>query len=196
MGIKGISNIKNQILKIGLCLPVAILVLCATAQGRLGAQDLTGFAEPDEQPVTVSLVAEHTSIQPGSQTRVGVRFELEDGWHIYAEDPGDAGLPTAISWLPNPWVAFMPLEWPEPKEFVNPGDLHTFGYEEEVLLTSMLTLAPDAPIAEMLPIEANIKWLACSNVCIPGSAELQLTLSVSLAEPRHSIAAALFESKE
>ena len=66
-----------------------VLLLWAMALGLGGvtsmamdnpdAKPVKGFAVPQEQPVTVELIAEHASIQPGGTTRVGAHFEIEIG---------------------------------------------------------------------------------------------------------------------
>lgn len=163
---------------------------------------LCGFAKPEIEPVKAELIAEHGSIQPGGKTRVGVSFELEDGWHIYAEDPGDAGLATQVAWgSSSHWVQFGPLQWPKPQEFIDPGDIRTRGYSGAVVLHSTLTrnvpmvlrrniFPTDEP---QLQVRAEVKWLACKEICIPGGAQLELTLPVSEGKPALSTHANFFD---
>jgi thiol:disulfide interchange protein DsbD len=150
-----------------------------------------GFEEPPHQPVTATLIAEHASVQPGGQTRVGVLFELEEGWHIYGQNPGDAGLPTHITWRAPAGVSMDPLAWPPVEEFLDPGDLRTFGYSGAVVLASRLR-AP-AKAEGTLPIEAGVRWLACKEICIPGAATLTLSLPVTDTRPVLSTHAQLFD---
>jgi thiol:disulfide interchange protein DsbD len=44
---------------------------------------------------TVELISGHDSIQPGRNFQLGLKFQLEKGWHIYWTNPGDAGQPRA-----------------------------------------------------------------------------------------------------
>ena len=100
-----------------------------------------------------------------------MHFELEDGWHMYVEDPGDAGLPTTICWTGASDMTFGPLQWPPAQRFVDPGDIKTFGYAEAVVLFSRLSVSTQAAPDASLPIQARATWLACKEICIPGSAE-------------------------
>ncbi|MBI3009634.1 MAG: hypothetical protein HYY57_01435, partial [Candidatus Omnitrophica bacterium] len=77
----------------GLLLIGLLTILSGPAQAaeETGVNPLLSAQATDVHPVTASLIAEHASIQPGGQTRIGVHFEMEEGWHIYAQDPGDAG---------------------------------------------------------------------------------------------------------
>ena len=162
----------------------AILLLgtagAARAWGRADKPQRTGFAHPDIQPVKVELITEYASIQPGGSTWVGLHFDIAEGWHIYAPDnPGDAGIPTAIEWtVPND-ASMGPLVFPRPKEFVDPGDIHTFGYDGSVVLASTLRSPASQGSASEIPITAKVKWLACKALCVPGSAQLELSLPVS-----------------
>ena len=168
---------------------------CSKAQESAPTQR-KGFKALSEEPVNAELIAEHVSIQPGGSTRVGVKCRLENGWHIYAEEPGDAGLPTKIAWSGPSGVVFGPLPWPPAQQFVDPGDIRTFGYTGTVVLSSAMTLEPTAAPANPLSLRAHVEWLACKEICVPGSADLKLNLPVSAAAPIPSPHARLFSSEE
>ena len=179
--------------KTPLLIGVAVGSLLAGLSGVGQAEQLAPkFATPKEQPVTVELIAEHASIRPGGSTRVGVHFTIQEGWHIYAEQPGDAGMPTLVMWRKFPGVRFGDLKWPKPQEFTDPGDIHTRGYAKDVVLSSRLILLADT--RDTVPLEAQVQWLACHDVCIPGSERVMLSLPVSKESPKASPEAALFGS--
>ena len=164
----------------------------ASGEKPLGER-LKGFAAPEAQPVKAELIAEHASLQPGGKTRVGVSFKLEEGWHIYAKEPGDAGLPTKIAWSGPRGVTFGPLVWPAPQQFIDPGDIKTFGYSGAVVLVSQMTVSPKAKAGEPVRVAAKVEWLACKEICLPGSARLELALPVSESRPSLSTYANFFE---
>ena len=63
----------------------------------------TGDARAEGPPapadlVTADLVAESASIAPGTTLWLDVRLAVKPGWHVYWQNPGDSGLPTAIDW--------------------------------------------------------------------------------------------------
>lgn len=70
--------------------------------------------------------------------------------------------------------------------------LASFVYEESLLL--MLPVQAPAWIDESsnVTLKAKAEWLVCKEVCLPGSAELSLTLPVSGSEPNASSSAPLF----
>ncbi len=127
--------------------------------------------------VKASLLADRTAITPGKPFEVGVLLEMEPNWHTYWEYPGDAGLPTSITWtLPDGFGA-GPIQWPLPYRVVEPGDIEVYAYKDKVLL--LTTIVAPAEIKEAnVTLRAKVNWLVCAEICIPGSAELELSLPV------------------
>jgi len=135
---------------------------------------------------------------------VGIVFTIEPGWHIYADPSGDAGLPTKITWSGPGMVSFSPLPWPIPERFQDPGDITTYGYTGLVMLPARMQLtdftkqiegAYDLPVPGEIKIAAHVKWLACKQICVPGSADLSETMPVDYdgKSPTLSPHARLFE---
>ena len=128
--------------------------------------------------VSATLIANSGAFSPGKPILLGLHLEMAPGWHTYWLNPGDSGLPTALGLkLPPRWKA-APLQWPIPKKYVEPGELITYGYSGEVLL--MLEVTPPDDLAPGdVTLQARASWLACETTCVPGSAELELTLPVA-----------------
>ena len=128
--------------------------------------------------VTASLVSDTAGIVPGKPFEVGVLLEMAPRWHTYWEYPGDAGLPTAIAWtLPEGFVA-GPIQWPLPDRVIEPGEIEVYAYKDKVLL--LTAIVPPAKIAEKtVTLRAKVDWLVCEEICIPGSADLELSLPVT-----------------
>jgi len=151
-----------------LCLGAMLLPALASAQSPTSA-------------VKAQLVAERTSIRPGSPFRVALNFQIKPGWHIYWKNPGDTGLPTTVQWdLPKGFSAHD-LQWPVPRKFVSQG-LASYGYEGEVSLLALID--PPADLAPgIVPIRAHATWLACRIECTPGGADLSASLPVGSGAP-------------
>lgn len=132
--------------------------------------------------VIASLVPDTTAIQPGRPFQVGLRLKMAPHWHTYWRYAGDAGLPTRIDWtLPEGFTA-GPIQWPAPEQLVDPGDIVTYGYSEEVVLLTTIT-PPDSLDATDVTIGAVAKWLVCEEICVPGQADdLSVTLPVGQGE--------------
>ncbi|MFI4980882.1 MAG: thioredoxin family protein, partial [Nevskiales bacterium] len=61
------------------------------------------------------------------------------------------------------------------------GDIVNYGYGSEVLLPVQVTVPADWSGGSPVVLQAKAKWLVCKDICIPGSADLSLTLPVTAA---------------
>lgn len=152
---------------------LAILVIAAS---HVAAEPVrVGHVEAD-------LVSEVRSIQPGQPFWVGLEINLDEHWHVYWRNPGDAGLPPKLTWdLPEGFIA-EPIQWPYPKKFVVPP-LTSFGYSDKVLFPVRITPPVDLAEGEPVTLRTHAEWLVCAEACIPGETELSLTLPVSQLAP-------------
>ena len=66
------------------------------------------------QHVEAELVSERTAFVPGQATTVALRLKMAEGWHTYWQNPGDSGLPTAITWTLPAGVTAGAIQWPAP----------------------------------------------------------------------------------
>jgi thiol:disulfide interchange protein DsbD len=136
--------------------------------------------------VKATLLADTSAIVPGKPFTAGLLLRMAPGWHTYWKFSGDAGLPTEIKWnLPPGWKV-SEIQWPIPLKTKDPGDIETYGYQDEVLLIQQIT--PPAKI-DISPVKlsAEANWLVCEKICIPGVANLQLELPTSAtADPKNT----------
>ncbi|NGX46149.1 MAG: Thiol:disulfide interchange protein DsbD [Chlamydiae bacterium] len=149
------------------------------------------FAQPniDSEPVQAKLVAEEVAVVPGRPFWVGVELKMEKGWDTYWVNPGDSGFPTKVTWhLPDGWEA-GPLQWPYPEKFTT-DSLVGFGYTDSAVLLAQISPSSSTVIGEGVTLTADVNWLACNEQCVPGSAELSLTLPVQAEVPQKDSAVA------
>ena len=132
---------------------------------------------------TVELVAAQRSIEPGRPIEAGLRFTMEPHWHIYWKNSGDSGTPPALFWRLPEGFAAGPLEWPYPKKLESPP-LANYVYEGRVILPVRLETPRTLRSGGSVVLRAKADWLICRSECLPGSAELTLTLPVRAGLPR------------
>jgi len=128
--------------------------------------------------VKAELLADTNAIIPGKPFTIGLLLRMAPGWHSYWAFSGDAGLPTELKWkLPSGWKVGE-IQWPIPLKTIDPGDIETYGYEDEVLLMQEITPSQKLDNST-IKLSAEANWLVCEKICIPGSATPQLELPVS-----------------
>ena len=153
---------------------------------------LLAFAAPDAAAKSVrtdyvesELIARQGSALPGGKLLIGLRLKMDAHWHTYWQNPGDSGMPTTIQWkLPAGFKAGQ-IQWPLPQRIPVPP-LMNYGYEGEIVLPVELSVPKDWPTGlpgQPARIAARADWLVCKDVCIPGGADLELTLPVINANP-------------
>jgi len=128
--------------------------------------------------VDAQLVAETETVVPGESLWLALRLEHMENWHTYWKNPGDAGKPTEISWSLPEGITAGEIVWPLPERFELPADLVDFGYTEEIFLLTQLSI-PENYSASVLDISADVVWLECEEICIPGGAQVSLSIQVS-----------------
>lgn len=142
-------------------------------------------ATPDNL-VTPTILADTTAIVPGQPFRVGIQLRMLGKWHVYWSNGGEGGEPTRVRFTLPDGFAVSPIQFPTPIRFEQEGPIVSFGYEGEVLLIATITppkQLPDGPVK----IVADVSWLACEKICIPGEATLELSLPVAAsASPAHA----------
>src|SRR5438552_15715857 len=151
----------RQISVAALAIALAHSAIAQTYQGR--------------ELVKATLLADTSAIVAGTPFTAGLLLRMAPGWHTYWKFSGDAGLPTEIKWkLPSGWKV-GDIQWPIPLKTNDPGDIQTYGYQDELLLMQEIT--PPAKIdVSPVKLSARADWLVCEKICIPGGATLELEL--------------------
>lgn len=140
----------------------------------------SSWAYQDEY-IEVTLISEQQTLQLGSTTWLAVKFKPIEHWHVYWQNPGDAGLAPKVSLTLPDGITSGEVQWPVPKRMVASG-ITTFGYDETLLMFPV-TVDESVDVDQSATIEAAVRWLVCKEGCIQGSAKLQLTLPVSAMVP-------------
>jgi len=131
-----------------------------------------------EDLVKPELVAESASIAAGTTLWVDLHLEVKPGWHVYWQNPGDSGLPTTIDWKLPPGFSAGHILWPVPEHFVQNG-IGNYGYAGTVDLLVPIAAPKELAVGQTAAFEAEASWLACADICIPGSVKLGLKLPVA-----------------
>ena len=131
--------------------------------------------------VTTQLVTDVAAIAPGKPFTVALRMQHEEHWHSYWIAPG-TGYPTSLTWtLPEGFKA-GDIQWPTPHIVKDrDGKITGNGYEHEVFLLVEITPPANLAAGSTVKLKALAEWLMCETVCMPGDAELALSLPAGTA---------------
>ena len=120
----------------------------------------------------VRLIAASETAGSGKHVKIGLQFKLQPGWKIYWRSPGDAGFPPRLDWAGSKNLQSADTGWPTPERFSVLG-LETLGYKKEVVFP--IQLRPVTP-GQNVDLKLALKYLTCSEICVPYDTELSLTL--------------------
>jgi DsbC/DsbD-like thiol-disulfide interchange protein len=113
-------------------------------------------------------------------------IEPKPGWITYWKEPGDVGIPPAITPAPGAGFTVESIGFPVPKVLMS-GDMLDVGYDHPVTLPLSLKRAPNG---ETITLTAFVG--VCQNICIPFQADL--TVAPDKADSANPVEAALVAS--
>ncbi|MBX9769820.1 MAG: thioredoxin family protein [Candidatus Obscuribacterales bacterium] len=144
--------------------------------------DIEAAQESIKDPVKANLTSESKQIRSGTPFTLAVQLQMEPGWHTYYKDPGESGLATSINWVLPEGFSAGPIEWEKPTKFLEAG-VTTFGYQNKTTLRTKITPSAQLKDGQTYPFTAKVKWLSCKEICLPGSADLNISLTSSSPAP-------------
>src|ERR1044071_5399775 len=137
------------------------------------------------------LILSAAEARPGETVMAGVLLKMPAGWHTYWRNSGDSGAPTRIDWRLPEGIKAGEIQWPVPEKLTVEG-ITTYVYHDQVLLMAPLTLA-ETLSAGRTSLKAQVSWLECEKVCLPGKGEVSASLDVGT-ESRPSPETGLFDA--
>jgi thiol:disulfide interchange protein DsbD len=157
---------RNSLARLARLLILSSLLMAAPA----GLSRLHAAESVQGIHARVSWVApESLSPAPGATT-LGIRFELDSGWHIYWKNPGDSGSAPKFKFEVTGGDAGE-IRWPFPERLPY-AHLVNLGYDDEVVFPFELRARAGAKDVRM---QLKLEWLVCSqDECLPGFATLDL----------------------
>jgi DsbC/DsbD-like thiol-disulfide interchange protein len=119
----------------------------------------------------------------GGETAAVVRFEIENGWHMYWENPGDSGAPplAQLSAMQG-WTLLEPI-------FPRPSILKTAADTEFIYNNSWEWLLPiEGPAGASPPAcSFDLSWMVCKENCEIGRARVEFAAAVGNIPPAGAV---------
>jgi DsbC/DsbD-like thiol-disulfide interchange protein len=150
---------------------VRSLVLALACLGTINAAGQTRATSVSR----VALVSEQDAVVPGKQFWLGLKFDLDPGWHIYWVNAGDSGEPPKVEWQMPKGFRAGDIQWPYP-ERLKSSSFVDYGYQDHVLLIVAVHAPLELKVGERVRMEGHLRWVACREVCIPARQDLTLVL--------------------
>ncbi len=138
----------------------------------------TAHAQDASDVSKVSLVGEAARVVPGQTILLGLRFDLEDKWHIYWDGRNDTGFAPTVEWTLPEGVTVGSMLWPAPHRYVSPGDILDHVYEGEPTILIPVTIDAGVLPGTTLEIAGEVEWLVCQDICLPGFGPVSIELNV------------------
>ena len=164
------------------CLQGLVILLTAIITLPLFADEVQKVEPKKDDTVglSISLISEVKSIQPGESFKVGVKIKHDPGFHTYWKSSGIVGVPTQVKWDLPEGFEVSSIHWPYP-ELSKMAEYPCFGYERDIVL--FMTVTPAKMINEKsVTLKANVNWMCCSNTCHPGFKTFTLNLPIGTGE--------------
>ncbi len=148
--------------------------LCAQFDDPFGGGQAGGAAKP---ATTAKLLLSHSEAKPGTTVTTGLELTMDDGWHTYWINPGEAGIATSVEWTLPKGVSAGPIQWPTPDKFTALGSTG-YGYHGKTILLVPLTITSDAALGQAT-ISGKVSWLECKVLCVPRDQSVSATLTIA-----------------
>jgi len=161
--------------------PLLAAVTTPAPGARAAESGASGWHESDQG--RLRLIAASRGVAPDGALRLGLQFEMAEGWKIYWRSPGEAGYPPRVDWSGSRNLATAEILWPVPHRFQLFG-MQTFGYGDTVVLPVRARAEdPDQPVT----VKASVDYLTCADICVPVRADFEMLLLPKAAGPtRHA----------
>ncbi len=156
-----------------------ISALVYSVPGILAAAGLFGTSAvraPDH--ARPSLIAELAGVAPGGTISVALRFEMDDGWHIYWDGQNDSGSAPKAVWTLPKGTTISDLTWPTPERAVYPLDVIDYVYHKNVAAIAVLSVPKDAEVGSTITLSASLKWLVCAEQCVMEKGDVTIDIPV------------------
>jgi DsbC/DsbD-like thiol-disulfide interchange protein len=122
-------------------------------------------APESESVVHAEFATSAQAVKPKGKFLLAVRFQIEPGYRISWQNPGDVGKSTQVAFEVPPGFSVGPLLYPAPQRFELPGKLVNYGYENETAIFAEVTAPERVADGKAFRFDVKATWLACKDEC-------------------------------
>lgn len=126
---------------------------------------------------TAKFVSEEKAVSPQKTLAVALHLQLEEGWHSYWSNSGDAGSAPKFEWtLPEGFSVTGPF-YTLPLRIEN-APLVSFGYTGEAFYRFEIKNQLSS-LAAPVKVGMKAEWLVCEKTCVPAQYRFEMELPIS-----------------
>lgn len=122
---------------------------------------------------SLTLKSSTETIQPNSEFWLQLDWTLDPHWYIYAQNPGDGGLPPSLDFELPAGITVLETTWPKPSDLSKEGMI-IYGYKDTCKAMVRLKAAADYKPSSLDTIKLAVRWGICHEQCIVDNVTLGL----------------------
>ncbi len=140
----------NRLLLLAVAILTALFTAGATASDEIPLPSAGVSAEVATPHVTANLILSQGMYITGQPLTAVIHLKMEQDWHTYWVNPGEAGLATRVKWTfakgSGDGIVPGDIQWPSP-EIHAMGPIVTYGYGSPVTYSRTHSPQPRVPSA-------------------------------------------------
>ena len=124
---------------------------------------------------TLHLKSSVETVQPKSEFWLQIKWSLDPNWYIYAQNPGDGGVPPQFDFELPAGITVEETLWPKAQDLSKQG-LTIYGYTDACQALVRLKASADYKPSPLDTIRLSVRWGVCHDQCIVENATLGFRL--------------------
>ncbi len=144
----------------------------------LFSQNAAFSAPVDAGNATVEVIAERSAIAQGDRFLGALKLDIDEGWHVYWRNAGDAGIAPSIAWEITSGAQIGEFYWPAPHT-IPLETLMNYGYEDQLVLPFEIVVPSDLNVGDNLIMTGKAEYQICLDICIWENADIDLVLPIA-----------------
>ncbi|MES2252348.1 MAG: thioredoxin family protein [Pseudomonadota bacterium] len=154
-----------------------IRIICFGFLFAIASLNATSLPSPTvaQSHTALHLKCSTETIQPNSEFWLLLDWSLDPNWYIYAQNPGDGGLPPTLEFELPPGVTILETLWPKAQDLSKAG-MTIYGYKDTCQTFVRLKASADYKGSSLDPVRLVVRWGVCHDQCMVDTATLELRL--------------------
>lgn len=129
--------------------------------------------------VNLRITPEYKTLSSQTQTITFIaEADIEQGWHLYWDNPGDIGGPTTLSYFESPHYSEISSVHSSPSKSVYEDIITSYVYTQKIYFRTAFALKDLANVSR-LPFRAVLSYTACRESCLPEEIHLSFALPIA-----------------